>query len=847
MKDQLIGGKAANLKRLEELGFRVPRWMVFPVSLTDNSATTDSTALTRLADFFGPAHAEKSYAVRSSALDEDGSEHSHAGQFATYLHVPFAQLPECIEAVRRSAKSERVWAYRRERKLSEHTGVAVIVQEMLEPEVAGVAFGADPVTGDAEVCVISSVYGLGEGLVSGELDADTFTLRGDRIERNIIQKTHRFVRAAEGGISKEELPEQLSERATLSDELLQILARRLKTLELALGHPQDVEFAVCNGELFFLQTRPITTPLRGEYTLWDNSNIVESYPGITTPLTFSFILKMYEAVYRQFVGLLGVPSSKVDRHQEVFAQTLGLVRGRVYYNLLNWYKMLAMLPGYSINAGFMETMMGVTERFELDERYRMKQGTAVWQILKMSVRMLRLQVGLRPSRKRFQQHLNTTLDHYRRLDLTRLSVRELVEQYQNFEQNLLLKWRAPLVNDFFAMIWFGLLKKQCEQLCPERPNLHNDLLCGSQDIISTEPIRRTIALTRLIDEHPAARLLFTHRSAEEVWTGLSNGQFPEIHAPILEYLEAFGDRCIGELKLETIGYRQNPAEFIRTLQTYLERGLTKPGDDRVTRSLRTAAERDVFQALRGRPLRRRLFRLVLNRTRDLVSNRENLRYERTRGFGMVRHLFRALGQRLQEAGQLSDAEDIFYLELPEILALKNGFDPQLRDRICERRQRFESYREQAAPQARFFSYGNDFSDPYIYATDKLEPVTGDLTGVGCCPGVVEGRVRVVTDPRELNSLDGDILVTTSTDPGWVTLFPTCSALLVERGSLLSHSAIVAREMGIPCIVSIRQLLRTLKTDDRVRMDGSAGTIEILSAESVGVPLEQDRGFPARCD
>ena len=158
------------------------------------------------------------------------------------------------------------------------------------------------------------------------------------------------------------------------------------------------------------------------------------------------------------------------------------------------------------------------------------------------------------------------------------------------------------------------------------------------------------------------------------------------------------------------------------------------------------------------------------------------------------------------------------------------FDSSLLQKIEERKAEFAAYRLQEVPQERFCTYGYNFTDEYIYSLDKVEGAVEELQGIGCCPGIVKGKVRVVANPSEVDSLNGDILVTSSTDPGWVTLFPSASAIIVERGSLLSHSAIVSRELGIPCIVSVTGLLRTLKTGDVVVMNGSTGSIKKLENE-----------------
>jgi len=844
-----IGGKAKNLARMGDMGIPVPAWSVIPehvllnqipegVTLEElpaafNKVEVPASVIEELKAFFGDNYADKTYAVRSSAVDEDGKQFSFAGQFETFLHVRFEDIEENIKAIWRSVSSDRVVQYRTKNGLDLHWGIGVIVQEMVDAEVAGVAFGMDPLTGDTDTQVVSAVYGLGEGLVSGELDADTFTLNEGTVTTQLAQKTHAFHRGADGkGVVTTEVASEQQDKPTLSDSQVKEIATWLKTLHKEIGTAQDIEFAYANGKLFLLQTRPITAfggQKKGEYILWDNSNIIESYPGITTPLTFSFIIKMYEMVYRQFVGLMGVTEKEVNQHEKVFANMLGLVRGRVYYNLLNWYKMLAMLPGYSINAEFMENMMGVKERFDLEEDYQMSKGLARFRLFTMVIKTIIHQWKLPRERKSFMKHLNKTIDQYEAMDFYALSSEEIVKRYKHFETSLLLKWKAPLVNDFFAMIWFGVLQKQTKKYCPEEPNIHNDLLCGSQDIISVEPIHRSIAIANAVQSNEEAKALFLADDHQTIWKKLTEGQFPEIKAMFEEYIQLFGGRCVGELKLETISYSQDPSLFVKIIKSYVMQGVTqKRLHSNLEEELRETAEKSIHKALKGKTIKKKMFNYILNKARDMVSNRENLRYERTRAFGMVRKMFIALGEQLHKEGKLDNARDIFYMELPEIKAIDTtGFDAALKGLIEERKAEFETYATQEPPQERFFTYGMNFTDEYIYSTEKLEPIQGELSGIGCCPGRVQAKVRVVRDPNEIDSLNGDILVTSSTDPGWVTLFPTASAIIVERGSLLSHSAIVSREMGIPCIVSVTGLLRTLNSGDEVLMDGSTGEIKII--------------------
>jgi phosphohistidine swiveling domain-containing protein len=845
-----IGGKAANLYKLQELGARVPKWAVIPQEvLLETSglqhadglaiATEKISSAQLPADLLQQilAHLAASetarFAVRSSAIDEDGSTHSFAGQFETFLNVSAADIPGCVEEIWRSVLAERVLAYRAEHHLPAQWGIGVIVQEMILPDVSGVAFGIDPVSGNTETKVVSSVYGFGEGLVSGALDADTFTITPGGIQTQLATKKHALYPAQGGGSTKIAVrPAEKQTQASLTEHQIREIEALLNRLNIHLGGPQDIEFAYHNDVLYLLQTRPVTTAHAhaAEYILWDNSNIIESYPGITTPLTFSFITKMYASVYRDFSALLGVSKKQLNDYQHVFENTLGLVRGRVYYNLLSWYKMLAMLPGYSLNATFMENMMGVKERFQLHEDYQMSRSTARFRLLWMVMKLIYLQINLPRERRKFSKHLNTVMQQYEQMNFDKMHLEKIVDHYLRFEQTLLNKWKAPLINDFFAMIWFGLLQKQTSRYKPDQPNIHNDLLCRSNDIISTQPIHQSMAIAEqiLANEHAAG--IFKTQSSPEILEALARD--PELKAikNLFDgYIKTFGERCVGELKLETESYAQNPALYVNVLKAYVEQQIvTSTGSGNLEETLRQDAELEIAVALRGKVLKKWLFNLTLKKARDLVSNRENLRFDRTRGFGMVRRMMCAMGKKLADARAIKAASDVFYLELEEIVSLKSGGAHDLAALVAARKKEFDSYRNQPPPQSRFYTYGKDFSDRFIYATDKLEPAEDELRGIGCCPGIVQGTVQVVDNPAETPSLSGNILVTTSTDPGWITLFPTASAIIVERGSLLSHSAIVSRELGIPCIVSVTGLLRTLKTGDRIEMDGSTGLIKILN-------------------
>ena len=228
---------------------------------------------------------------------------------------------------------------------------------------------------------------------------------------------------------------------------------------------------------------------------------------------------------------------------------------------------------------------------------------------------------------------------------------------------------------------------------------------------------------------------------------------------------------------------------------------------------------------------------LLKKTRSLVSSRENLRYERTRGFAVVRRIFCGIGKQFAAEGILAEPRDVFYLTKEEVFDFIKGTSVQinLRALVAQRKAEYAVFEQEQPLPERITTFGTVYHGNDFRQVVQAAPIDGApedanlLKGLGCSAGIVRARVRVVRNPDELSSLEGDILVTSSTDPGWVALFPSASAILVERGSLLSHSAIVSRELGIPCVVGISGLLNRLKTGDLVEMNGTSGEVRVLDA------------------
>lgn len=857
----ILGGKAVNLAALRTADVTIPEWFVLaPQAFLDSLSGTGRTALRDSEDHSIKHDCEAiteglsltdtvrraiddalqrlaagrpcRFAVRSSAQEEDAGQCSFAGQFESFLSVQPDDVAARVVDVWRSAYSPRVLAYLRAQSINRPPQPpAVLVQRMVEAEAAGVAFSADPVSNQQDVAVVSAVRGLGDCLVHGTEEGATYRVDQDG-----------------------QLLSTPGSDAVLTEAEAVCVAGVTRQVAQHFGSPQDVEWALADGTVYLLQARPITTlqggpdpdPLDSSVpvTLWDNSNLAESYSGVVTPLTFSFAQRAYSAVYPTFCRALGVPDAKIEQHAPTFRSMIGLVRGRMYYNLVSWYEVLALLPGYALNRSFMEQMMGVSDRLPaglLPERTAASWWARIkdtWPLGIAACRLIRWHHRLPQRAVAFMDHVENALTvpapglHALRLD-------ELAAYYWTLEDKLLRQWTVPIVNDFMTMIFAGFSRKLTDRWMDD-PSLHAHLLVQDATdqgggMISVEPVRRMQAMAHMAACHDAlvdTLLSGTTREAEAAIHG-----HPDLHEAYEAYLTRFGDRCLGELKLESPTLHDDPRPLLRAVgnlaRKFQPRSLEADEPDESTAENTAALLND---ALSGPPVQRRILRWVIRHACARIATRENLRFERTRVFGMARRIFLEMGQRLAAEDHLDTCRDVFYLTVDELLGFAEGTTPttNLRGLVAARRDEYAAHAAQPAPPNRFTTHGAVGASPIypvpVYTVpvsdqDTCKPV-GDRsrTGLGCSAGTVQGRVRLVRDPHDVEVEANDILVARHTDPGWVSLFAACRGLIVAQGNLLSHAAIVAREMRLPAVVGITDVFSWLADGDLVELDGRTGTV-----------------------
>ncbi|MDQ6943057.1 MAG: hypothetical protein M3169_11165, partial [Candidatus Eremiobacteraeota bacterium] len=541
------GGKAAGLARLRDAGCDVPPWFVITPECTLDDATlrdalarleTDERLLRRDPAHRHPTQRHKAqchdaegdegqchpelvegcvttFAVRSSAVVEDGTTASYAGQFASLLFVPRDGVLNAIRRVRASSSGAAVRAYAESHGTTEtsvHTVIpmAVVVQCMVGGETSGVAFGIDPVDG-SDVVLITAAYGLASGVVDGECTTDAWRVARDGtiVTRSVADKDRMHVRAPGSGTIAVAVDAALRARPALADTAVCAVASLTRRIANAAGAPQDVEFTFAGGRLWALQARPVTALAEAAdpIAIWADSNIAESYGGIVGALTYSFARQAYAGAYRAFFRLAGVPHATIEANARTFEALVGRIDGHMMYDLVGWYRMLAMLPGYRLNRRLMEEMMGVREALPAGLADAIARGCRrgpvrdALMLARTALALTATAVRLPREIVRFHAHVDATLAAGPELGRTLRQAQgdmgrghgdnglvELVREYRRLERALLDRWDVPIANDFFVMLSFGVLRRAAAAWCGDA-SLAPALVSAGGGMTSAEPAR----------------------------------------------------------------------------------------------------------------------------------------------------------------------------------------------------------------------------------------------------------------------------------------------------------------------------------------------------------------------
>ncbi|MBQ7543002.1 MAG: phosphoenolpyruvate synthase [Clostridia bacterium] len=784
----MLGSKIENLIRMKDAGLPVPDFTVLPfyalvpdrtrldeaidktrgLPLAEQSRRLKQAAHDAAADTI-PTPQDGLFAVRSSCSAEDSEDHSFAGQFDTFLEVPAADVPARAVDCVCSMFHENVLDYAHRAGINlRDLEMNVLVQRMVRSDVSGVLFTANP-QGILNESVIIAGRGLGEGVVSDRVDTTAY-----------YYNTTDRVYYADG---KEEL---------LDRETVEELIRLSETVCGLFGPYLDIEFAVEDGQIRLLQARPITTLSDAHPLIFDNSNIVESYPGLSLPLTVSFVHSVYAGVFESAGRRLLKNRDALEALRHVFGDTVGCANGRMYYKLSNWYEIINCLPLHKKFLPIWQEMVGVQykDAFRAEVHMPAHQRAAVyvntlWELLRAPHNMEKLHL-------KFSGIEQYVTEQFRRV----LEPKEIFALYDLIEKRILSDWGLTLLNDTYAFLFTGLLKQRLKKKGAEYETKTNDYISGIANIESLRPIREMVRLAcdkaSLSDEEYALR-----KQA---------------------YIRQFGDRSLEELKLESETFRTSPQLLDQKIDEY-----TRDGEKlrQMAQSLKTSAP-----TLPKDPLTAFLSR----RASTGIRHREKSRLNRSRIFGMVREAMLRLGETYTASGVLDTPRDIFYLTLPEARELADAPHP-MQDTVSRRKAQYAVF-ERLPAYSRIVFSGREFDkNPRTVNRIDVRNDRDEMIGVPCSGGVAEGEACVVDDVRKATNLQDKILITKMTDPGWVFLLAAAKGVVSEKGSLLSHTAIISRELGIPAVVGIDGLMETVRTGDRVRLDGTSGMVQILQRAS----------------
>lgn len=760
------------------------------------------------------------YAVRSSATAEDLPTASFAGQQDTYLNISGKE--EILTHIRKcwaSLFTERAVTYRLQNGF-EHRKVhlAVVVQKMVFPEAAGIMFTADPVTSNRKVVSIDASFGLGEALVSGLVNADTYKVRDDGVtDKKISTKKLAVYPLPDGGTHEQALAPALQNQQALTEDQIFGLARIGRQLEAHFGCPQDIEWCVADGSIYIVQSRPITTlyPIP-EVNDEDNHVYVsvghqQMMTDAMKPLGLSFFLlttsaPMVQAGGRLFVDVaynLASPSSR-DMIINVLGQSDPLIKDALI-SIMERGDFIKSLPHEekTANSGKSKKIMlpeGFRGQFECDP-------AIVANLIESS------QASIEQVKQMIQTKSGTDVFDFILEDLEQL--KKWITDPQNLGVIMAAIDASTWINEKMHL-WLGE-KNAADTLSQSVPNNITSAmgleLLDVADVI--RPYPEVIAYLQQVKEEGFLEQL----------DKLKGG--PETRNAIEAYLTKYGMRCAGEIDITKPRWREKPATLIPMILSNLKNFAPNASKQKFEQGRQEALqkEQELVERLKQLPegeQKAKETKHMIDLIRTFIGYREYPKYGMINRYFVYKQALLQEAAQLVQAGVLREKEDSYYLtfeELREVVRTGN-VDYQI---ISKRQEEYQGY-EKLTPPRVLTSEGEVVTGKY-----KRENLPAEaLAGLAVSAGVVEGRARVIVNIADADLAEGDILVTAFTDPSWTPLFVSIKGLVTEVGGLMTHGAVIAREYGLPAVVGVENATKLIKDGQRIRVNGTEGYVETLA-------------------
>ena len=767
-------------------------------------------------------------AVRSSCTAEDLLDASFAGQYDTYLNIQGVdEVLKHVKLCYASLWSPRALTYRKKMRIDEDAvKLAVLVQSMVAAQRAGVLFTKNPV-GDVEnEILIESSLGLGEAVVSGEVNPDRYLVSiGEKDSFEIVSR--------EIGDRASNILE--TEGAILRDDEAIALARLGKSVEALYNEPQDIEWAIdSDNQIFLLQTRPITTASdkKSDDILWSRGYSDDYWNDNVTPLFFDLLGDhLTHIVNIELNDIMGY--DKMDRnllklHKAHVYFNLSVIRNKVINEIPPFLRTDDVLFYFPEGAGAYgkESMRGLP--FALKKRI---QAEIRVMLMDPNGSMSKTadvydewtERDFVPFCKDVDRRLNESNTASELLELSREMDKVMMSHFR------LVRYGIPVHNlgmnlatSYLLNTFFG--EEEAKTLYP--------ILISGLDHRTTQTNMKVSELAEIAYRIPSVKqtILETERmKVLEILNALSNPEANEFKDAITEFLEEYGVRGhTREPYYQRWG--EAPEYVFDVLKALLvERGESKGID---TLKVRNNTELEVEQKLKKQRLggvKWSLLSTILNTARRYIVFRENQRFNLDRWITRLRAIYLQIGDHFVKDGIISNADQVFFFHKREIRAIVNGQfsaaeKETLSQKVVERYEEFKRYEDMTPPK--FIQSGREFDDPL-----PLSTIEDEFSGVPASKGLATGPIRVLSSIDEIPEIKaGEVIVVPRTDPGWTPVFSKIGGLVTETGGVLSHGAVVSREYGIPAVTNIRNACKTFKTGQVVTLDGSKGIVSIHQKE-----------------
>lgn len=794
------GAKAGALGGLRAAGFDVPNGFVVTAAGLGQPGL-DTLLAARIA-----ASDCDRWAVRSSGESEDTADLSYAGQYRTLLGVPSAAVPAAVTECWRSSTGEEVLRYRAGHGRPAAPGTFhVLVQEMVPAEVSGVAFSVNPLTGADTEVVVEAAAGLGEDVVSGRTEVERF------VHEWYAPTPPTPTRSAPGGPTGSRVLSR-AERTAVVDLALAVQRH--------VGHPVDIEWAIADGRVRLLQSRPITRiQFAGVADQWTTANFRDG--GVAATVCTPLMASLYFHIWDRWMPRYLI-ESKLLRPEQI-GQPGRVFFGRPYWNLSTVKAAMAAAPGYRERQ--FDTELGLRSTYAGDGHTTPLTPRTLARAAHVAVRQRQLVAAQRDTVRHVRDELLRTYAAYEDW----LNAPATPDEIERTWHRLVFTDHDRATGTYFWQIFINTLqlaltKRAMVRLVGEQGFFR--LISGLADVSHLRPFAAAWHLSRAIRTDPLDRAYWTERSVEQITADLAGGSSAHCLDGVRDLIARFGYHSTHELEVAHPDFDTDHAAvvaMVRDAVTLADE--CAPALHQARLHSEYAAELSRAGRKAGR-LRTRALRRRIKQNRGMLWWREELKDVSTRFFHLIRRTTLRLAEELVRSGTLARAEDVWFCRIDDLTAHLDGqrSAEQLRAIIDRNRAYYESFRNFDPPP----EIGARSQDSAADSVATRPAATQSIAGVGASAGIIEATARVIADLTELDRLrPGDILVTKFTDTGWTGKFALLGGIVLEHGGVLAHAAVVAREYGIPAVVTCPGARALIPDGARIRIDGVSGAVEVL--------------------